>query len=250
LPPLHSAPAEDSSDNGSGLGGFPLLLFFFLLLCFFCFPVFFPPAPSSPFSFFPFWDCVGEESFWSVLSNSPALDEDYDGKGPGAGGWLDPSFLWFCFFPVLFRLYFFLLISGSSFSAGTKTIARLILVSVLLLPFLSFSLWIYAFFALSLLCFSSPLFPGSALLFIELESFNNSPVFAGLLFKSRTGSWAGDVVQDLLQISCWIGFLRAELKGWWTVLPNGAVCVLGNGYFSLWSLNVLNSTIWILISNN
>jgi hypothetical protein len=26
---------------------------------------------------------------------------------------------------------------------------------------------------------------------IELESFKTSPAFAGLLFKSRTGSWAG-----------------------------------------------------------
>jgi hypothetical protein len=49
-----SGNTEDSSNNGSGFGGFPLLLFFFLLLCFFCFPVFFPPVPSSPFSFFPF----------------------------------------------------------------------------------------------------------------------------------------------------------------------------------------------------
>jgi len=104
---------------------------------------------------------------------------------------------------------------------------------------LSFPVW---FFFLLLLC--------SVLPFIEPESLKTSPVFAGLLFKSRTGSWAGDVVHDLLQISCWIGFLRAKRKGWWTVLPNGAVCVLGNGYFSLWSLNVLNSTIWILISNN
>jgi hypothetical protein len=90
----------------------------------------------------------------------------------------------------------------------------------------------------------------SALPFIEPESFKSSPVFAGLLFKSRTGSWAGDVVYDLLQISCWIGFLRAKRKGWWTVLPNGAVCVLGNGYFSLWPLNIIKSTIGILISNN
>jgi hypothetical protein len=39
------------------------------------------------------------------------------------------------------------------------------------------------------------------------------------------------VVHDLLQISCWISFLRAKWKGWWTVLPNGAVYVLGNDYF-------------------
>ena len=31
---------------------------------------------------------------------------------------------------------------------------------------------------------------------------STSPAFAGLLFKSRTGSWARDVVHDLLQISC------------------------------------------------
>jgi len=31
---------------------------------------------------------------------------------------------------------------------------------------------------------------------------STSPAFAGLLFKSRAGSWARDVVHDLLQISC------------------------------------------------
>jgi len=114
-----------------------------------------PPLAFLSVSFFFLWDCVREESFWSVLSNSPALDKYYDCEGPGVGGWLDSSFLGFCFFPVLFVYIFFLLISGSSFSAGTQTIARLILVSVLLLPFLSFSLWICALFFLSLLCFSS-----------------------------------------------------------------------------------------------
>jgi len=52
---LHSSGnTEDSSNNGFGLGGFPLLLFFFLLLGFFCFPMFFPPAssPPSPLGFF------------------------------------------------------------------------------------------------------------------------------------------------------------------------------------------------------
>jgi len=49
-----SGNTEDSSNNAFGLSGFPLLLFFFLFLCFFCFPVFFPPAPSSssPIGFF------------------------------------------------------------------------------------------------------------------------------------------------------------------------------------------------------
>ena len=68
-------------------------------------------------------------------------------------------------------------------------------------------------FSAPVFCFVLPLFsslvPGlpplllcSALPFIEPESLKTSPVFAGLLFKSRTGSWAGDVVHDLLQISC------------------------------------------------
>jgi len=134
----------------------PFLLGCFFFLCFWCcLPGFCTLSPARfPLCFLFFiWDCVREESFWSVLSNSPALDKYYDGKGPGVGGWLDPSFLGFCFFPVLFVCIFFLLISGSSFSAGTKIIARLILVSVLLLPFLS-SLWICAlFFFLSLLRF-------------------------------------------------------------------------------------------------
>ena len=62
--------------------------------------------------------CVRGESFWSVLSNSPALDKYYDGKGPGTRGWLDPSFLgffalfllWFCLcfysgFPLFFWVF-------------------------------------------------------------------------------------------------------------------------------------------------
>jgi hypothetical protein len=74
--------------------------------------------------------CVREESFWSVLSNSPALDKYYDGKGPGTGGWLDPSFLvffalflfWFCLcfysgFPLFFWVFssLFLLVFLSSY---------------------------------------------------------------------------------------------------------------------------------------
>ena len=48
----------------------------------------------------------------------------------------------------------------------------------------------------SLLCsgFSSP--------FYRETCPSTSPAFAGLLFKLRTGSWARDVVHDLLQISC------------------------------------------------
>jgi hypothetical protein len=51
-------------------------------------------------------------------------------------------------------------------------------------------------------CFSlflSRLFLQSSPL-IELESFKASPAFAGMLFKSRTVSWAGNMVHD------WIGF--------------------------------------------
>ena len=49
-------------------------------------------------------------------------------------------------------------------------------------------------------CFSlflSRLLLQSSLL-IELESFKTSPAFAGMLFKSRTGSWAGDMVHDCI----------------------------------------------------
>ncbi|KAI5586806.1 hypothetical protein BDE02_06G236900 [Populus trichocarpa] len=80
-------------------------------------PPFFFPSQLCLFAFF-YLLCVREESFWSVLSNSPALDKYYDGKGPGTGGWLDPSFLgffalfllWFCLcfcsgFPLFFWVF-------------------------------------------------------------------------------------------------------------------------------------------------
>jgi hypothetical protein len=58
-------------------------------------PPFFFPSLLCLFAFFLFALCVREESFWSVLLNSPTLDKYFDGKGPGTGGWQDPSFLGF-----------------------------------------------------------------------------------------------------------------------------------------------------------
>ena len=96
---------QNEGDGCAALDGRRCLL----LLCFF----FFCLLPSL-FPFFPLWDCVWEEkNFWFLLSNSTALDEDCDSKGPGPAGWLDPSFLWclpllpFSF--VLFVLVFCLL---------------------------------------------------------------------------------------------------------------------------------------------
>jgi len=151
------------------------------------------------------------------------------------------------YFPCFSSSVFWVFLRGSclrflSFFSSSSVFVRLCFFSPIR-PSCFFFLLFFFFLCRSWLFFS-------ALPFIEPESFKTSPVFAGLLFKSRTGSWAGDVVHDLLQISCWIGFLRAKRKGWWTVLPNGAVCVLGNGYFSLWPLNIIKSTIGILISNN
>ena len=84
-------------------------LFFFCRREMVASPFFFP----SLFSFFPFEIVLGKKkNFWSLLSNSPALDEDYDGKGPGTGGWLDPSFLGFF---ALFLLWFCLCFSGFLF---------------------------------------------------------------------------------------------------------------------------------------
>jgi hypothetical protein len=55
-------------------------------------PFFFP----SLFSFSPLELCLGRKKYFRCLfSNSPTLDEDYDAKDPGTGGWLDPSFLGF-----------------------------------------------------------------------------------------------------------------------------------------------------------
>jgi len=78
-------------------------LFFFCRREMVASPFFFP----SLFSFFPFEIVFGKKkiTFWSLLSNSPALDEDYDGRSPGTGGWLDPSFLGFF---ALFLLWFYL----------------------------------------------------------------------------------------------------------------------------------------------
>jgi len=119
--------------------------------------------------------------------------------------------------------YFFLWIYALFFLCSFLRflVFRLGLASVLPLPVFVFhpGSWpvrpslFSGFFLWVLLEFFLPLLLCSALPFIELESLKTSPVFAGLLFKSRTGSWAGDVVHDLLQISCWIGFLCANRKG-------------------------------------
>ena len=53
-----------------------LLCFFFLLLAFLSVFLFF---------FFPFEIVFGKKKFWSLLSNSPALEEDYEGKAGATG---------------------------------------------------------------------------------------------------------------------------------------------------------------------
>jgi len=69
---------------------------------------------------------------------------------------------------------------------------------------LQFSLLVLYFFppgSVFLLSFSAPC-SGFSSPFCRETCPSTSPAFAGLLFKSRTGSWARDVVHDLLQISC------------------------------------------------
>jgi len=60
---------------------------------------------------------------------------------------------------------------------------------------------------------------------------STSPAFAGLLFKLQTGSWARDEVHDLLQISCWIGFIRANVGDDEQCFQNGAVVSSGMTVF-------------------
>jgi hypothetical protein len=81
-----------------------------------------------------------------------------------------------------------------------------------------------------LLWFSAPC-SGFSSPFYRETCPSTSPAFAGLLFKSRTGSWARDVVHDLLQISCWIGFIRANVGDDEQCFQNGAVVSLGMAVF-------------------
>jgi len=68
-----SGNTEDSSNNGSGFGGFPLLLFFFLLLCFFLFPSVLPSCSFVSVSFVPLaFSCSHSPSFF-VLGCPPSL---------------------------------------------------------------------------------------------------------------------------------------------------------------------------------
>uniref|UniRef100_A0A3N7FFV6 Uncharacterized protein n=1 Tax=Populus trichocarpa TaxID=3694 RepID=A0A3N7FFV6_POPTR len=77
----------------------PFLFCCFFFLCFwFCLPDFCTLSPVRfPLCFFFFEIVFGKKAFGVCFRIPPALDEDYDGKGPGAAGWLDPSFLWFSF---------------------------------------------------------------------------------------------------------------------------------------------------------
>jgi hypothetical protein len=68
-----------------------------------------------------------------------------------------------------------------------------------------------------------------------------SPAFTGLLINPRAGSWAKDVVHDrieLLQFSLLNRLSPREMKGIMNRSSKRHRCVLGNDYFSLWSLNV------------
>jgi hypothetical protein len=61
-----------------------------------------------------------------------------------------------------------------------------------------------------------------------------SPAFTGLLINPRAGPWAKDVVHD------WIELLQFSLLNRLSpceMIQNGVVGVLGNDYFSPWSLN-------------
>jgi hypothetical protein len=109
--------------------------------------------------------CVWEESFWSVLPNSPALDKYYDGKGPGTEGWLDPSFLGF--FALVLPLF---LLRFSSVFLGFS--------SLFLLAFLS-SCFCFAFFPV----LGPQFFFVRLYLFLSLSFFFLSTVYVGFLLR-------------------------------------------------------------------
>ena len=108
-----------------------------------------------------------------------------------------PAFPWF--FSSLFWVDVFVLLC--IFFLGC------VLIALFLWVFLVFWVLFFfppslCFFSLFLLRFFSPFCSGFSSPFYRETCPSTSPAFAGLLFKLRTGSWARDVVHDLLQISC------------------------------------------------
>jgi len=143
-------------------------------------------------------------------------------------------------------------------SAGTKAMAKPILLSVLLL-FFSFSFLCFVFFSSIFLLYVFALvfsvfgsiFLGFLLPFIEIPQLPplTSPAFAELLFATneivgeRHDPWLDRIRCKFL--ACWIGMEKTN-----TVVPPATTTFRQQWTFSFWPLNVLNSTIEILISNN
>ena len=185
---LGSGNAEGSSN---GLGDFPLLVFFFFV----CVSPGFPSPVRFPLFVLPV-------SLPASLFLSPVLG---------------PFSLWFRF--LLCPLFFLV---------SVPCVIRLPLVLLwffflfFVQPCCSPVFWVFLWVLLCIffgfvfclsppsLCFFSLFFPLFFLFFCSGFSSpfyretcpSTSPAFAGLLFKLRTGSWARDVVHDLLQISC------------------------------------------------
>jgi hypothetical protein len=125
-------------------------------------------------------------------------------------------------------------------------------VSVLLLPFLSFSLWICAFFSLSLLCFSYvfpnclPLFSGFFFsLFFQFPSpvfssiFSSFPPLCDLLFSGFIAREQCRFFQPLIA-----GVMVARGVRWtrWTTHPHKRCCLCdGNSHFQFghWSSEIV-----------
>jgi len=150
------------------------------------------------------------------------------------------------------------MISGCSFSARTKTISRLILVSVYAALFFSPSLcvllllllWISALFLLWFPGVPSPLFC-SPFYRDRVVCPQTSPTFAGLLFNPRTRSWARDVVHD------WIGLLQifsSPVESGWRrqarLFQPATVPFRQKWIFSFWPLIFGNLTIGSQVIKN
>jgi hypothetical protein len=181
-------------------------------------------------------------------------------------GFCSSSYLWFCsVFSSRFSLSFssvspsnltaflplcagfFLLYSFNDFRFNSPAKSPLVSVQFLLVLPLSFPC--------SSPQFSSLFFPS---VFSRFSLFSSPPRrwVSYPFYKARDlqqpspprpGSWHktwSRFGSDALWFSCWIG-CPVEMDGMTNSIANGTVAL-----FSIWSLHVLNSTIWISISNN
>jgi len=230
------------------------LLFFFSVVLFL--PLFLLLVVSSPvFLCVCLFGWRGEVGATGVAA-STGLEEDDDEGVVSGQNFLSTSvsfLLCYSFFPPVFLSVFSLFLCLSSRSSSS-------LLSVLLnLSILSRSLPFFCFSSLCSWPFLAFIKPEDGLCWRSCVRASRSwgtnalkkqgTVQRGLL-KKIMGSW-GDVHGRRGSERFW--FPVESVPGLEKVMNSGSKrrrLYLGNGYFSLWSLNVLNLTIGILISNN